>query len=91
MNPSNVDTKAVIAVLVIIASFIIIGVYAFSNRSPDGYVVAIVSGSISAILGFYFGHANGSMTALSQSTIALANRTNPGEAVRKPDPYVPNP
>jgi membrane associated rhomboid family serine protease len=72
LNTNAIDAKAVIAVLVIIGCFAIIGIYVFRAQVPDGFVIAIVSGAISAILGFYFGHANGTTTTLATAATNLA-------------------
>jgi membrane protein YqaA with SNARE-associated domain len=91
MNVPTFDIKGILAILVIIGDFLLIGVYVIRNETPDGVIIAIVSSSIGAILGFYFGHANGSMTALSAATVSLANRTNPGSTVSEAGPDVLTP
>ena len=75
--------QSIIAVLVVIGSFVIIGAYIIENRSPDGYVIAIVAGSLSGVLGFYFGHSNGTTSALATAATTLANQVQQAADVQK--------
>ena len=68
------DAKAVLAVIVVVADFVIIGLYIALNRMPDGYVIALVSGSLSGITSFYFGHANGTTSALATTALDSLTR-----------------
>lgn len=78
------SAQAVIGVLVVIGCFIIVGIYVVTGRQPDGYIIAIVSAGISGVSSFYFGHTNGTTSALAVAATALANRTNP----TTPDPLL---
>ncbi len=68
----QIDIKGAIALLVIVGSFALIGVYALRNESPDVTVVAMISTPVGAVIGFYFGHINGAATQLATQTTALA-------------------
>jgi hypothetical protein len=87
-NPLS-SVQGVLAIIVVIGDFIVMGLYIALNRSPDGYIIALVSGSFFAVTGFFFGHANGSTSALAVAATALANRTNPGTVVAEALPSVP--
>jgi hypothetical protein len=86
MNFGGLNTaQSIIGILVVLCSFTIITIYVIKGSAPDGYVIAIVSGALSGVTGFFFGHANGTTSALAVAATALANRTNPGEVVNPPD------
>lgn len=69
------NSKTVIAVLVLVFSF---GLLAFSmylgNGKPDEVVASIASGAIVGVVGFFFGHQNGTQTALASSAVQLAQQ-----------------
>lgn len=75
--------QSVIAILVVASSFIVIIAYVFLNRIPDGYVIAIVSGALSGVTGFYFGHANGTTSALAVAATTLANQVSNAASVQQ--------
>lgn len=64
--------KGAIALTVILGSFALIGVYVVRGQVPDATVVGMLSLPVGAVLGFYFGHINGSATALAQAATSLA-------------------
>lgn len=68
----SINIQGVIAVLVVIGCFALLGVYVVRGQAPDGVVIAVVSGSIMAVLGFYFGHANGTTSALAAAATVTA-------------------
>ena len=70
--PFTFDIKGIIAVLVIIGSFGLVGIYVERGVVPDATIMAFVSLPLGAVIGFYFGHINGAATALAQQTTALA-------------------
>lgn len=70
----TLDIKGVIAILVVIGCFGLIAPYVVRNEVPDALVLAFVTGALMLILGFYFGHLNGTQTALANSAVALASQ-----------------
>lgn len=81
--PFQVDIKGLIAVLVIIGSFGLIGIYVLRGQVPDATVVGIVSLPLGAVIGFYFGHINGAATALANQTTLLANQALTASLARR--------
>jgi hypothetical protein len=69
----NFDVKGVIAILVVIFSFVLVGgsMYVDVGHTPDPSAVAIAGTALGAVLGFYFGHANGAAAALTQNAASL--------------------
>lgn len=53
------DIKGIVAVLVVIASFGLVGIYVERGQVPDATVVGLCGTSLGLVLGFYFGHVNG--------------------------------
>jgi hypothetical protein len=87
MNIQNLDARAVLSYLVVVAAFVVIGIYVFENRPIEAVVAAILSSSVSGVLSFYFGTKNGATTAMMAATTALANRAGP--TVPANDPNAP--
>jgi len=74
----KLDVKGAIAILVVVGSFTIIGVpYIAFNRTPDPVVLIFATGALMLVLGFYFGHINGTQTALTSNAVALTNNIIP--------------
>jgi len=48
--------------------------YVVVNRKPDDYVIAIVSASLSGVLSYFFGHANGTNSALAATALDSLTR-----------------
>ena len=67
----GLDIKGIVAVLVVIGSFALIGGYVFMGKVPDATVAGIVGTSLGLVLGFYFGHQNGSASALATQASVL--------------------
>ena len=74
----NFDMKAVLAILIVIGCFGLLGIYVLRQETPDGVIIAIVAASLSGVVAFYFGHQNGTITALATSAAQLA-----GQAIEK--------
>lgn len=74
MNGVIIDAKAVLGFLVIVGSFVILGIYVFKGQVPDAAIAAIVSGAFSGVMAYYFGHQNGSTSALATAAAQLANQ-----------------
>lgn len=74
MTKMTFDIKGVIAVLVVIGCFGLIAPYVIRNEVPDSLILTFVSGALMLILGFYFGHLNGTQTALANSAVQLATQ-----------------
>lgn len=70
--PFGLDVKGLVAVLVVIGAFILMGIPVAENRTLDTANVAFSSGALMLVLGFYFGHINGAATALANNATALA-------------------
>jgi hypothetical protein len=87
MTVQNLDARAVLSYLVVVAAFVVIGIYVLENRPIEAVVAAILSSSVSGVLSFYFGTKNGATTAMMAATTALANRAGP--TVPANDPNAP--
>jgi hypothetical protein len=71
----KLDVKGVIAILVVIGSFGIVGTpYVAFGRAPDHDVLLFSSAALMLVLGYFFGHINGTQTALTNSAVALAQQ-----------------
>lgn len=74
----KIDAREIIAVIVTLGSFVLLGGFIFSGGKLDTGtgvgLVAFCSGSLSAVLGFYFGKTNGAQTALANAAAALSNQ-----------------
>lgn len=81
--PFTFDVKGIIAVLVIIGSFGLIGIYVERGQVPDATIVAFVSLPLGAVIGFYFGHINGAATALANSAIDLSTQAIAASSQRR--------
>lgn len=68
------NVQGVIAVIVVVGSFALVGVYVIRGTQPDAVIIGLVSGAVMAILGFYFGHSNGTTSALATAATTLANQ-----------------
>jgi hypothetical protein len=68
----TIDVKGIVAVLVVVGSFGLIGVYVVQGKTPDTAILAVCGTSLGLVLGFYFGHINGAATALANSATELA-------------------
>lgn len=76
MSLKDVDVKGILAVLVIVGDFGLVAPYVIRNETPNDLVLTFVSGSLMLILGFYFGHLNGTQSALANSAVNLASQAN---------------
>lgn len=72
------DAREVIAVVVTIGSFSLLGGFIFTGGHLDSGtgvgLVAFCSGSLGSVLGFYFGKTNGAQAQLAASTASLADQ-----------------
>jgi hypothetical protein len=87
--PPGLSTQGVLAIITLLGAFLIMGIYVWRGESPDATVTGLISLPLGAVIGFFFGHSNGTTSALANAATALANRTNPGEAVSQPLPPAP--
>jgi hypothetical protein len=69
-----IDMKGVIAALVVLASFAMLGAYVWQGKAPDAVIIAVISGALNLILGFYFGHMNGSASAMTNTALSMSNQ-----------------
>jgi hypothetical protein len=71
----KLDVKGAIAILVVIGTFVIVGVpYIAYNRSPDHDVLLFASAALMLVLGYFFGHINGTQTALTNNAVQLVQQ-----------------
>ena len=67
----TIDVKGIVAVLVVLGSFALMGEYVIRGQVPDATVAGVVGTSLGLVLGFYFGHVNGSVSALASQASSL--------------------
>jgi hypothetical protein len=84
-----VSTQGILAVITMAGAFLLMGIYVYRGQSPDATVVGLIALPLGAVVGFFFGHSNGTTSALAQAATALAERTNPGDPVRPQGPPPP--
>jgi hypothetical protein len=77
------NVQGVIAITVIVGSFLLVGVYVIRGETPDAVIIGLVSGAVMAILGFYFGHSNGTTSALATAATTLANQVTAASNVQQ--------
>ena len=70
----KLDVKGAIAILVVVGSFGLIAPYVYTGRAPDHDVLLFVSAALMLVLGFFFGHVNGTQTTLANSAVQLATQ-----------------
>jgi hypothetical protein len=74
----NLDVKGLLAVVIVVLSFLLVAldvyvrIFVRGGETLDPAVIGISSGAIFGVVAFYFGHANGTVTALAQSAAALS-------------------
>jgi hypothetical protein len=68
------DFKGIIASMVTAACFGLLAIYVWRGSAPDAVVVAVISGGLNLILGFYFGHMNGSSSVITGHALDLSNQ-----------------
>jgi len=83
---NNLSTQGILAVITMVGAFVLMGIYVYRGQTPDATVTGLIALPLGAVVGFFFGHSNGTTSALAQAATALANRTNPGELVNPPNP-----
>lgn len=83
------DLKGIVAVLVVLGSFGLIGIYVLQGRVPDVAILGFCGTSTGMVLGFYFGHLNGSQTALASSAVQLAQQAIEKRAVAQASAPLP--
>ena len=86
--------KGIVAVLVVLSSFGLVGLYVVRNEVPDVTIVAICATALGTVLGFYFGHVNGEAQATlssAQSILALAQQRRAGDPASGPTTPLPSP
>lgn len=75
--------KGVVAVLVVLGSFGLIGIDVVQGKSPDTAVLGVCGTAMGLVLGFYFGHINGAATALANSAITLSAQAIAASVARR--------
>ena len=81
------DAKALIAIIVIVGSFSLLGVFVVGGRTPDATTAAILAGSLSGVVNYFFGHLNGSLSGQLLATQQLAQAV----MLQLPPPPPPTP
>jgi hypothetical protein len=66
------DVKGIVAVLVVIGSFGLLGVYVLHGQVPDATISGIIGTALGLVLGFYFGHVNGVAQAAANQAAQLS-------------------
>jgi hypothetical protein len=74
---SGISTQGVLAIITMLGAFVLMGIYVARGQAPDATVVGLIALPLGAVVGFFFGHSNGTTSALAVAATALANRTNP--------------
>jgi len=70
----KLDAKSVLAFLIVLGVFAILGMYVYQGKAPDAVIASILSGALVGVVGFYFGHQNGTVTALASTATQLASQ-----------------
>jgi len=68
----KLDAKSLLAILIVLGTFGILGIYVYEGKAPDAVIASILSGALVGVVGFYFGHQNGTVTALAATATQLA-------------------
>lgn len=76
MDLGKLNTQGLLAILTMLAAFALLGVYVVRNETPDSTVVGLIALPLGAVVGFYFGHSNGTTSALATAATTLANSVN---------------
>lgn len=82
----KIDSKSIIAGMVILGCFALLGIYVWQNRTPDAVVAAIIGGALMGVVNFFFGHLNGTVTGLAQAAAQLANQVSAQMPAAAPQP-----
>jgi hypothetical protein len=88
MKATISNAQSIIGIIIVIACFFLMAVYVVQGRAPDAVIAGLIGTALGAVLGFFFGHANGTTSALAIAATALANRTNPGDTVNPARPGI---
>jgi uncharacterized membrane protein YjjB (DUF3815 family) len=70
----KLDAKSLLATLIVLGTFTILGIYVYKGTAPDAVIASILSGALVGVVGFYFGHQNGTVTALASTATSLATQ-----------------
>lgn len=73
---SMIDPKTVIAILVIIGGFLLLGVYAIRNETPDPVIIAVVAPLMGSAVGYFFGRVNGAAEANLISVLSAVRQNS---------------
>jgi membrane protein DedA with SNARE-associated domain len=57
------DSKTLVALVILVGTFILLGFYAYQGKTPDAVMVAVVGPLAGAAAGYFFGRANGAAEA----------------------------
>src|SRR6267378_2693781 len=79
----TIDVKGIVAVLVVVGSFGLIGIDVVQGKTPDTAVLGVCGTALGLVLGFYFGHINGAATALANSAVELSNQAIAASLARR--------
>lgn len=76
----KLDSKALIAALVILGAFALVGIFVIDGRPLDSgsgaALVIFVASPLGTIIGFYFGAHNGNISGMATATSQLAALTS---------------
>jgi hypothetical protein len=84
----QLDSKTLVAIIVLLGTFILLGSYAWRGTTPDAVMVAVISPLAGAAVGYFFGRANGTAEA---NLLAVLNerRSNITQLPIQVTPIVP--
>jgi hypothetical protein len=70
----KIDIKGVIAILVVLGCFGMLGIYLYQGKPLEPGIAAVIAGAFNLVLGFYFGHLNGAQEAQTTAALKLAQQ-----------------
>jgi membrane protein YqaA with SNARE-associated domain len=59
----KMDSKTLVALVVLIGTFVLLGIYAWRGQTPDAVMVAVVGPLAGGAAGYFFGRVNGATEA----------------------------
>ena len=71
----TIQPKDLIAALVLIGCFLLLGVYVIHSQVPPDVILLIIGPAIAGVLAYYFGAHNGNITGLAASASQLSSMT----------------
>jgi hypothetical protein len=66
------DSKGILAILVTLGCFLLLGLYVIRGEQPPDVILLIVSSSLAGVLAYYFGAHNGNITGLANAATQVS-------------------